>query len=164
MALKSTKDFTLKGVQQVMANLNKALEGTKQASFKGLIKCAILVQRSMDKESPKVPVDLRNLQHSWFAVTVKNTIQGAGAFKGEDSIQLAVDHSDTLQEAKTITETKSNPVMIFGFTANYAAFVHELGDDASFQRPGAGAKFFESALNRNYAKMLSTLQQEAILK
>lgn len=51
------------------------------------------------------------------------------------------------------------PFIRFGFTAFYAWYVHEkLG--ASFQRPGAGAKFLEAALKRNHKKILDEIAKE----
>jgi len=35
---------------------------------------------------------------------------------------------------------------------------------ANFQRPGAGAKFFEAALKRNQGKILEIIRQEARIK
>lgn len=41
--------------------------------------------------------------------------------------------------------------LIMGFSVNYAVWVHE-NIGATFQRPGSGAKFFESSLKRNINK------------
>jgi len=48
--------------------------------------------------------------------------------------------------------------VLCGFTANYAAFVHEM-IGATFKRPGAGPKFFQSALYRNTGAMLDVIRQ-----
>lgn len=53
-----------------------------------------------------------------------------------------------------------NPVVNLGFSANYAWYVHEMVG-ANFQRPGAGAKFFEAALKRNKAQILKIVAREA---
>lgn len=58
---------------------------------------------------------------------------------------------------------KGRPVVRLGFSANYAWYVHEMVG-ANFQRPGAGAKFFEAALKRNQGKMLDVIRQEASIK
>jgi len=50
-----------------------------------------------------------------------------------------------------------------GFTADYAWYVHEMVG-ANFQRPGAGAKFFEAALKRNTDQIVSIIAREAGLK
>lgn len=49
----------------------------------------------------------------------------------------------------------------FGFTASYAWYVHE-NVGAEFQRPGAGAKFFEAALKRNTGDILDIIKREIL--
>jgi hypothetical protein len=55
-------------------------------------------------------------------------------------------------------------VLLMGFSARYAAAVHEgltkKGGKMKFKRPGAGAKFFESAIARNTAKMKEVINEE----
>ena len=57
----------------------------------------------------------------------------------------------------------NRPFVLMGFSANYAEFVHEMVG-AKFQRPGAGAKFFEAAINRNHEKILEIIRKEARIK
>jgi len=54
----------------------------------------------------------------------------------------------------------AGPAVICGFSANYAVFVHEM-IGAAFQRPGAGPKFFQSALRRNQDKILQIIWENA---
>jgi hypothetical protein len=54
----------------------------------------------------------------------------------------------------------NGPELRFGFSASYAFEVHEKVG-ANFQRPGAGAKFLEAALNRNEHEILNIIRQEA---
>lgn len=58
---------------------------------------------------------------------------------------------------------RKGPVVRLGFTAGYAWYVHEM-IGAHFQRPGAGAKFFESSLKHNANKMLKVIREEAKIK
>jgi hypothetical protein len=53
----------------------------------------------------------------------------------------------------------SKPLIQAGFSANYAMWVHE-NMEAKFQRPGAGPKFFEAALNRNHKAILEAIRGE----
>ena len=63
-----------------------------------------------------------------------------------------------------------NVGMRFGFSANYAAYVHERlegapwGDgvvgDINWNEPGSGPKFLEAAIKRNTAKMLIIMGEE----
>jgi len=52
-----------------------------------------------------------------------------------------------------------NPYVLLGYTAGYAAAVHEMmysvsGRPINWQRPGSGPKFFESSLKRNSKQVL----------
>jgi len=68
-------------------------------------------------------------------------------------------------------------IVVLGFNANYALYVHEMvdGDFKSTRiryspkrkytpREGAGPKFLEAALNRNKAVILGLITKEVILK
>ncbi len=53
--------------------------------------------------------------------------------------------------------TATGPVVRFGYTAAYAWWVHE-NVGATFQRPGAGAKWLEAAIKRNEERILMIIQ------
>lgn len=57
----------------------------------------------------------------------------------------------------------NSPAIRLGFTADYAWYVHEMVG-ANFQRPGAGAKFFEASLKNNQGKILDIIKREAGLR
>ncbi len=65
-----------------------------------------------------------------------------------------------------LTKGVKGSSMTMGFTANYAAAVHELmdGDGVNWSRPGSGAKFFEAALKRNKLVILKIIQGKAKIK
>ena len=56
----------LKGMDNVLRNLNKEIEKMGRASGKGLIKSAVLLRRSMETDTPLIPIDTGNLRASWF--------------------------------------------------------------------------------------------------
>lgn len=58
---------------------------------------------------------------------------------------------------------KYGPGVLMGFTANYAVYVHE-NMEASFKRPGSGAKFLEAALLRNKQKIVEIIRNSAAVK
>ena len=155
----------LSGIDKVMKNLNTVFEKLEKNSYPALIECAIVIRRDMTTTAPKVPVDLRNLEHSWFAVTRESSVNTTSRFTGTESSVMASDHSAAVSESKALVSFKKKPSMIMGFSANYAVYVHEMVN-ANFakkkkgkdRRAGAGAKFFESALNRNEKQMLVILQ------
>ena len=166
-------DFKLKGIDKVLANLNKEIKKIEGRSLKGLIRGSIIVRRAMEKEVPKTPIDTGNLRSSYFTVTNKGgtphgrspnfTNKGFdGKEKKVDIAKLQVDHEKAVNKHKTNAKGPT-PFIIFGYSANYALFVHEdIG--ANFQRPGAGAKFFEVALQRNTKKILEVIAKEAKIK
>ena len=56
---------------------------------------------------------------------------------------------------------KRRPVVQFGFTANYAWFVHEMIDpDINWKRPGSGPKFLEAHLKANQKEILDIIKKE----
>ena len=82
--------------------------------------------------------------------------------------------------ATSTFRTPAGPSHNIGYTANYAAYVHE-NVDAQFSgrepvkrkgkkslapggRPGSGAKWFQAALGRNHKKILSIIQASASIK
>ena len=160
----------LTGLQTVIGNLNKEKVVLHQKSLKGLIDAAIIVRRATDKEMPKIPVDTGNLRASWFATTIKSTTKG-GTFKGKDAAELKSGHSQVVSIAKGAVSAIRHPALIMGFSANYAAFVHEM-EGAQFSgrkgkksgREGSGAKFFESAINNHKGEILGILAKNTYIK
>ena len=68
----------LKGIDNVMRNLNKEVAKMKIKSLAGLIRAAALIRVDMDKTPPLIPVDTGNLRNSWFVTTGK--VPGGGPF------------------------------------------------------------------------------------
>ena len=155
-------------LQKVMKNLNKEIEQIRGRTMRGLIRATVPIRRTMDTESPKIPVDTSNLRHSWFVTTSKGKVaEGKSpAFEGESATEMASEHSSVLSEmggTAQATGSDNKPLVIMGFSANYALPVHEQVG-ANYQRPGAGAKFFQHSLTRNRKKILKTIQEEARIK
>ena len=149
----------LTGIDRVMRNLNKHLDKYEQGAMKGFIECAIVVRRGMEI-FPKIPVDQGNLWNSWTVITQKGEQKGSGSgsFKGEQASELSSDHARVTAEFRS--EAASIGGLVMGFTANYAVHVHE-NEGANFQRPDAGAKFFEASLKRNETKMLTIIEKNS---
>jgi len=139
---------TIKGIDEVMKNLNKEVNKIEGVTMAGLIKAGIEVRRSMEKESPMTPVDTGNLRSSFSMLTSTGKVLASGnnpSFTSELSTTVS-----------TLAKGSGKMMVALGFGANYAYWVHE-NVDAKFQRPGAGAKFFEAALKRNQPKMLQII-------
>ena len=159
----------LKGVDDVMKNLNKELKNIKGRSTRGLLEAAYLVRRDME---PLIPVDTGNLRASWFVV-VKGlpTLNASPIFRIKEGkkptasdimqiTELVISHTAGVEMNKGIVEAQQEPTLIMGFTANYAIFVHEMVG-ANFSRPGAQAKFFEMTLSKDQNAMLEIIRKHA---
>lgn len=59
-------------------------------------------------------------------------------------------------------DVESDGSVMMGFSVPYAGYVHE-SVGRRFQRPGAGAKFFDAALKRNRRKLMKILGQEMVI-
>jgi hypothetical protein len=60
--------------------------------------------------------------------------------------------------AEPLTTAKGDPFVLLGYSANYAAAVHEMmispsGKPIDWTRPGSGPKFLQSSLTRNASKI-----------
>jgi hypothetical protein len=165
--------------ERVMKNLNKEVEKIQGKTLKGLIRSAVIIRRAMDTEAPKIPVDTGNLRQSWFVTTSKGQVQRGGnaSFEGKDAAKMTAQHSSTTANMAALARAKggkNKPLIILGFSANYAAFVHEnvgatsvpkylSGKDVT-RRPGSGPKFFESAINNHEKEILDMIKHEAKIK
>jgi len=119
----------------------------------------------MDKTSPKIPVDLGNLRASFYIVPSKGSVKvgTTASFKGSNANRLSAGHSNEMARARSLVSSSKMPSVALGFSAYYAWYVHE-NVGANFQRPGAGAKYFEAALKRNRDKIVQIIRQEAKIK
>ncbi len=153
----------VKGIENVNRRLIAAQKKAEQLSMSGMIRYAIAVRRGMEQSSPKTPVDTSNLRHSFFITTTRGVIS-TGSFKGDDAGKLASDHASATGQATSMTALKASPTLIMGFSASYAAAVHEGkakgGKSMDYKRPGAGAKFFETALNNNKGLLVPEIGKE----
>jgi len=171
------KQANLIGLKTVQRKLNKAVKIIEGKTLKGLIRGGLIVLRDVEKTSPKTPVDLSNLRASRFLVTSNSKIAmgSSPTFTGSRSkagrmqkernpLALMSNHQSVLSAAKGIASSKVNPTVILGFSAKYAAHVHEMIGDVNWQRPGSGAKFFEKAVDRNILDIVKMVRKEAKFK
>lgn len=159
----SKAGFKLKGMDRFMRNLNREIKGLKKRTHAGLIKGAILIMNEADK---MVPIDTSNLRHSFFIVSYRKSSDQATIptrFKGKEAGGLKAWHSRILKQAHVAAKmigNETNPVVIFGYSANYAAFVHE-NIDLVFKRPSAKARWLFIALQRTRKDVLEEVRKEA---
>lgn len=155
----------IKGFDKVLKNINRELKAIKGRSLQGLIKAQIVIRRDMEVTPPLVPVDVGNLRASWFCVTSsgKAVTKNMSEFKHDIDGRLSSGHAESIESAKSKLSGKRDPALIMGFSAFYAWFVHE-NIGAHFQRPGAGAQFFLSALNRNKKRIRDVIKKSAKIR
>ena len=149
----------------IMRNLNHELQNIKKGTQAGLIEAMIHIRRETETTAPITPVDTGNLRASWFSVTAKGRIPdpiGRRNFKGDKKGIMQSEHSQLIAEAQSMTGGRE-PVAIGGYSANYAAPVHEMLG-ANFQRPNAGPHWLQAAINRNKDKLVQIVGNKAKIK
>lgn len=57
----------IRGVANVLRNLNREMTQIKLRSVKGMLVAADIVRKDMDKTPPLIPVDTGRLRKSWYA-------------------------------------------------------------------------------------------------
>ena len=156
----------LEGLDKVMKRLNTKINNIEGGTLKGLIGGAIVIRRSMDDQSPKIPIDTANLRSSWFVVTSRgDTAEGQSPqFKGRGSGQMASDHNRVVDQNRSKAQGQRQPYVVMGFSANYAGWVHEMVGNIAWQRPGSGSKFFQAAIRRNFRPVLEEIRKNAQVK
>jgi hypothetical protein len=171
----------LKGLDEVMQNLNKEIQAIEGRTSAGLIAASVVIQRASVKENPRVPVDTSNLEHSFFRATKKGQLGSSKGFTGEDAGKMASEHSSAITEATAIAKMYPGPLLILGYSANYAGFVHE-NMEADFtsarmvydrktheatikeRRSGAGPKFLEAHIIAKKSEVLQIIRDFATIK
>lgn len=169
-------------LQNVIRNLNREISNIKVKSARGLVLAAATIRRDTEATPPLTPVDLGNLRASWFVTVtkVKNVVVPQitteagksvkeGSFRGYQSSRLAEDHRSTIAEARSFVNSikQSRIVLMMGYSAHYALYVHEGPHGltaVTFQRPGAGMKWFEAAVGRNVRKIVDIVRDNARIK
>lgn len=175
-------ESNIKGLNEVVRNLNKELKKIEGKTLKGLIRGGIIVLRDVELTSPLTPVDLGNLRASRFLVTSKSGISYGSnptfyskrskkgrMMKRRNALSLSSNHQSVLSEATGMAQSKGRPTVYLGFSANYAAPVHEMptkrqSGNINWTRPGSGGKFFEKAIDRNINKIIKVVQKEVKVK
>jgi len=174
---------TMKGFPEVMTRLNAEIKLIKGKTYGGLLQAAIFIRRKTEESYPKTPVDKGNLRASWFAVTAKGEAQDSlneGGFKsnpetGVKASKMRSDHTALKNEAKGMSGG-TEPVVITGFSAFYAAPVHEM-KDADFtgakargkskkreRRDGNGPFYLKTHIERNSKQIVQVIADNIRIK
>lgn len=161
------RDFAI-----INANLNREIMKIKGRTTKGLLLAAIEIRRDMESMPPLIPVDYGNLKASFFIVPTKrsNTIPvhtfSKGSFKHAATPQiltkLKIGHKEAVSEAEAEVNKHEVAVMM-GFSAFYAAPVHEMLGDVNWSLSGSGPKFFQAAIFRNFNTILAIVKANTMI-
>ena len=152
--------MAIEGLDTVLNNLRNAIYKLREQGRVGLIHAQAKIHDDMESVSPRVPQDLKNLTNSYFCVDSDgNIIEGSSPnFDNarKDSARMQMEHTSfvTMHRYESMLKKTTGVNVIFGFTAYYAALVHEMvasssGKPINWTRPGSGPKFFEAAVKRN---------------
>lgn len=157
------------GLPTVIKNLNDQIALIKGRTLKGLIRGSSIIKETMDSTPPTIPVDTGNMRHSWFVVTNNGGVIAGrspsflpGQYGDRDVGRLSTDHAKAITSSASIIKGKE-PAVALGFSAYYTMWVHE-NMGATFQKPGSGAKFFESAIKSSSRKVLDMIRMEAKIR
>lgn len=164
----------LKGMDVVMANLNKEIELIKNGSMRGLILSAAHIRRKTNDEgnaSNLTPVDKGNMNASWFVVTPTSTppVLGSKTFSN-DSVgsKVKAAHTGTVEQARAEVIAMSSGTkkfLMMGYSAPYSGFVHEFIDpNITWKRIGSNAKWLQNTIYENKDKILSIIANESQIK
>ena len=155
----------VEGINAVLKKLEESISIIEERVTAGLIRGAIIIRRSMEKESPLTPVDTGNLRHSFFVLSssegadLSKLVDGR-SFKGPDAQRLASEHQNAVSQEESVLAGSDRPTVALGYSAYYAWFVHENLVATNWQRPGSGPKFLESAIKNNEDAVLSVIAKE----
>jgi len=148
----------LQGVAKMQDRMNAQMAKMGTVTIDGLIEASIIIHRSTEDVSPITPLDTGNLRASWFTVTPRGKGgDNDGSFSGTDSAVMKSNHSKVISKETNVVKTRRNPTVAFGFSANYAGFVHEMVG-ANFKRPGSGAWYLAAAIMRTKKQVLEAIR------
>jgi hypothetical protein len=172
----------MRGFQRVQNNLNAALAKMKYDSTAALTEVAMEIHSEADFISPTIPEDTSNLRNSRFIVNNLGRVAWGshprfsskdhwGRYKRGAAREAYIDHLNALQKymAKaTLMSKKKDPVVILGYSVDYAVYPHEMGKGSvrtgqaiKWTRPGSGPKFFQAAMDRKRREILWRVKKEA---
>lgn len=170
--------YEIHGLKEVVENLNREIKKIEDYSLAGLIEGARIVWEDVERTEPLTPVDTGNLRNSRFTVTASGTpsnLNTSGSFKDNPRTklkgsQMQSEHIAAKEEARGIIQAseagRRGRFLVMGYSANYAAPVHENMQMKSenMTRPGSGPKWFEYALKRNTKNIVEAVRKNAMIK
>ena len=177
------------GIDTILRNLNKEIKKIEGRTLGGLILAAQdPVRREAQQECPVVT---GNLKASAYVVASNGKVPAGKTpeFEGKDAAEAAIQHSKEMGKQLGIVKRRKEPTVGIGFSALYAARVHEnpragktggispSGQKYTAGRTGSGRKsmraifsevgkwkFLEDPLKRNVKRILQIIARKAKIK
>jgi|GEM_PF-1951396 len=165
------------GLNKVLKNLNDEVEKIEGRTAKGLYRASIPIRREAQKNCPVITANLKSSAYvitSWSGVVFGEN----PSFEGENASQMKSNHQSKTNKASGSVKAHKYPVVQIGFTALYAAMVHE-NPRAGRNHPKSGErtksgklkysevgewKFLEKAVKNNRNDVLKIIAEEARIK
>jgi len=161
--------------QKVLERLNVEIAKLKYKSERGLVEAALFIRNDTEKTPFVTPVDYGNLRASWFITSSageeKDPLGHSKKFKNNPKRKIPAStfrewHSSAVNEALANSVSSANSDIrnvFFGYSANYAMWVHE-NQTATFKREGSGPRWFMNSVDRNHDKLLKIIAETSRIK
>lgn len=111
---------------------------------------------------------IRNLQKEIGNIEgdLSKGLLAAGLFVQGESQRTVPHDTGTLSNSSftSMGELMGMPAVRVGYTAEYAAFVHEMPQEYNYSKPGTGPKFLEKAVKDNVPTILKIIRDRAVIK
>ncbi len=161
----------IKGVQNVLRNLNSEIKKIENRSEAGLLEASLLIKKEAVKQTP---VDTGNLRNSAFVIAQHKSPTNPGNFKGKNKEEMAYQHSAVKSKVKDVLKSVKKQHLIstcVGYSANYAAAQHEINyTHMKWDKKSGGYfavgnwKFLENAIKDNYKNIIKIIARRARIK
>ena len=158
----------IRGFEAVMIKLQGEINKMKKKSERGLVEAALFIRHDTERTPYITPRDYGNLRASWIIVSKSglenDPLNYSGHFKrnAKKNISIATFkmwYSDAIAEARAIVSANiERASVMFGYTANYAMYVHE-NMDAQFSQENSGPKWFQESMDRNQSKFIQIIRE-----
>lgn len=160
--------YTIKGIERTMKTINEKVKKIQgRITSDGFIRVAIEIQRRTENDYPLTPMDTGNLRSSYFA-----TIKDSNGTAHDVDSGLTPDKPDQIKAsdiqkqnatrsmAKVAVGGLKHGGMIFGFSANYAAAVHQMTPE-KWTRPNSGNNYFLTHIRAARKDIINHLKDAA---
>jgi hypothetical protein len=165
----------IRGLAEVEVELNKQIALLEKTTMAGMMKSAAFIRNDTERTPTKTPADYWNLVSSWFVVTAAKAVPADKFTKGfkDNPVRkisagtFASWHSAAITEGQSLMKTQSfgrHKTLMMGYSAHYAAAVHENIGAKNWTRGGSGPKWLEESFKRNAQKILQIIKESAEIK